>query len=450
MSNIDFLSDNKNGLKKNNSGKEREEKIEWTKPAHGKSVVPGNGDSKVKKGKTSSVFSSFFRKEKKEFSNNKTAVAGKFSNGGKSDFNNIDKEQLMASRQKILKQINKYKDKAPKESKPSTRQEKDKKEKNKKKELFSWKKSFKIKANNKEVKKEKPSSAKASEDKKDDDNKEKKLKDSKEEKIIVLTKEKQKKESLLDKLIENWRSRGKKKNNERINNDFLKTKLSEEKQKTKKKKENNIEKEALEWKSADILETNLVRDELVSYYNWKRGLVILLINIVFSCLIIVGAYEGIIIWGESKRNQDKALSERIIDLNKMIEPLEEYAKEIFIIQKRIGLASELLERHIYWTNFFKFLEDNTLADVYYLGGFSGNNEGEYGFSAKAKNIKTILKQVNVFRANEFVSNVNIGGGNIGFSNEEIINSEEDEEREYEIYSVNFGLELSIDPKLFNK
>lgn len=203
-----------------------------------------------------------------------------------------------------------------------------------------------------------------------------------------------------------------------------------------------------EWERSEILETNLIKGEIASFFNWKRGLIFLFIYIFSSCLTIAAIYEGLIFWGEKKKSNEILISDKIENLNLEIKPLEDNVKKIVDTQKKIVAAAGILKDHIYWTNFFKFLEDNTLADVYYLGGFSGDNKGDYSFSASTKDFRTILEQVNLLRPNKYVIDTSVNGGSVSPPK---IESEDGEPKSGDITGgVDFTLKLKIDPELFRK
>ncbi|MCX6799905.1 MAG: hypothetical protein NT091_02035, partial [Candidatus Falkowbacteria bacterium] len=101
------------------------------------------------------------------------------------------------------------------------------------------------------------------------------------------------------------------------------------------------------------------------------------------------------------------------------------------------LVTGLLKNHIYWTNFFKFLEGEISNNVY-IEGFSGTSAGQYTLSAKARDFNTIAEQIKSLRKNEYVVDVSTGGGTVTKS--EVNDSE----------IVSFNLSLKVDQKLFQK
>lgn len=202
------------------------------------------------------------------------------------------------------------------------------------------------------------------------------------------------------------------------------------------------------WEKAGILETNLIKGELASFFNWKKGILILAIYSVLSGLIVAGFYGGLLLWEQEIKKSGSESSSRIRDLNEqVIKPLEEDAKKILAEQEKIKLAGDLLRKHIYWTNFFKFLEDNTLSEVYYTSNFSGDTKGKYTLPARAKNFKIILDQVTVMRISDNVEKAAVSGGSVSLPKQEKQGSQE-EGGDKNAAGVNFKLELSVNPDVF--
>ena len=202
------------------------------------------------------------------------------------------------------------------------------------------------------------------------------------------------------------------------------------------------------WKKAKILETNLIKGELASFFNWKKGILVLIFYFLFSGLIVAGFYGGLLLWEKQRESLKLEYSGKILDLEEqVIKPLEEEAKKILTVKEKIKLAKSLLDRHIYWTNFFKFLEDNTLTDVYYTSSFAGDTNGEYSFSARTRNFKMILDQVNIMRGNDNVEKVIVSGGSVKSSGSI---EQGGGDGQSDVGGVDFKLELTINPNIFMK
>jgi len=203
------------------------------------------------------------------------------------------------------------------------------------------------------------------------------------------------------------------------------------------------------WQKARILETNLIRGELASFFDWRKGILTLIFYMVLSSLAVAAMYGGLLLWEkrETAERVDGRLN-KMRELNeKVVKPLEEEAREILAVRKNIKLARDLLDNHIYWTNFFKFLEDNTLSEVYYTSAFTGDLGGQYSFLSRTKDFKMILAQVNVMRMNDYVKRVTVSSGLVRSST---ALAGKGKSGEGEMGGVDFALELLIDPGIFLK
>jgi len=75
------------------------------------------------------------------------------------------------------------------------------------------------------------------------------------------------------------------------------------------------------------------------------------------------------------------------------------------IDERIELAKEILDKHIYWTNFFDFLEIYTIPNVYF-GDFSAQSGERVQMIATSRDLMSLAQQIVAFdNAEDFYSRV---------------------------------------------
>ncbi len=189
--------------------------------------------------------------------------------------------------------------------------------------------------------------------------------------------------------------------------------------------------------SGNILTTNLIRNEVVMVFDWKRNILVLFFYIILSGLVLAGSYQALVIWEEKKINDTIENTQKFTMLNKQIAEEEKGIEEILIFQKKLELIKDLLNQHIYWTNFFAFLEQNTLFDVTF-SGFSGDLSGEYTLAATGKDFKTLADQLRAFKANKLVEKAESESGTL------VQNKSGGES------TINFSLSFKVKPELFNK
>jgi hypothetical protein len=192
------------------------------------------------------------------------------------------------------------------------------------------------------------------------------------------------------------------------------------------------------WESLEILKTNLIKaEEAYYFFDWKKNLIVLLIAIFITALIVGGIYGRLVMWENEEKAKGTAIDDSIVKLNQRIKDKEKEIQSAFASVDKIKLVKLLLNNHIYWTNFFKFLEDNTIANVFY-GSFSGKTDGKYVLEAQAPDFNVVADQVKVMHSNDQVLSVKTSGARMSAGGE---NSAGD---------VSFTLELSLNPGIFKK
>lgn len=197
-----------------------------------------------------------------------------------------------------------------------------------------------------------------------------------------------------------------------------------------------VEEKKAEWERTDVLETNLIEGEMVSFFNVKKNISFLIIVFSLVILILGGSYLGMYFWTKeiNKTTED---STRVSGAqNQQITVLEKEKKEIYTFGRKLELVEYLLNNHVYWTNFLRFLEENTLNEVYYIS-FSGDLGGSYGLPAVTQNYSLIDKQIETFLKNKEVNEVSVKSGQFGAGSTDKA-------------SVIFNLDLKINPNIFFK
>jgi hypothetical protein len=135
------------------------------------------------------------------------------------------------------------------------------------------------------------------------------------------------------------------------------------------------------------------------------------------------------------QNSLNQLEQNIDEVNQQIVNLKKDNQKIVALRKKINLTEYLLDNHIYWQNFFNFLEEYTLDEVFFLG-FSCKDREEITLSAQGKDELSAVKQTKLLEKASQVERVNLGDISIRISKEEG-------------KSVQFGLTLKLSPSFFN-
>lgn len=197
-------------------------------------------------------------------------------------------------------------------------------------------------------------------------------------------------------------------------------------------------------KNPEILEVNLVKDEVVIFFDWNKNLFVSLLVFIFAGLFVFEIYLGLDYW-ENRENEKASIIEAQTNTIKseVVKLTEEY-KDALSFKDKSSAFSDLLKNHIYWTRFFSWIEANTLNTVKY-GSFSGDLSGVYSLSATAPSFAEVSWQTKVLADNPNVKSVKVDSV---ASKKEL--PKEGEELDEASSGVSFSLELEISPNIFKK
>ncbi len=241
--------------------------------------------------------------------------------------------------------------------------------------------------------------------------------------------------NLLDKLEDssNERKKGKKKEEE-----------IKPKEKKEEKKKKSFQK-PVDLRNPDVLDVNLVRDEIIIFFNWKKNLIITFLLIILSCLFIYEVSKGLDYWEEVESLKAERIEKQIEGLKKDVVELNNKANNALLFKEKSLAFSKLLDNHIYWSNFFKWLENNTLNTVKY-SGFNGTISGIYSLTATAPTYAEASWQAKVLKESPYIKDVEISSVNL-VEHTETTEGENGEiiETSYKnvLFTVNFQIEQSI-------
>lgn len=155
------------------------------------------------------------------------------------------------------------------------------------------------------------------------------------------------------------------------------------------------------------LKTNLMSEDSMMFFDWKMNIINLLIAVSVSVLVVGGVYAWLSnMEGKVSRAGDE-LVEEIKALDDETKELQKNMGKVDKFQKKLSLSAKLLEKHIYWTNFFDFLEESTLKNVEYVDGFAGDTKGEYTISTESRTYSEIDDQVDTLNNSKYIKNAKV-------------------------------------------
>lgn len=192
-------------------------------------------------------------------------------------------------------------------------------------------------------------------------------------------------------------------------------------------------------KTSSTLGVNLVKDEIIDFFDWQKNILFLFMAIFIALFLVTVVYWGISFWGiKSQAGKDELLSQDYYRVSREIRELEPQIQEMKVFQDELGKVNFLMKRHVYWTRFFDFLEKNTLADVYFFD-FAGNTSGTYVLTGRARYFEVLDAQKKRFLEDEAVTSAKITSGSLVSEKGSDVSS-----------GVSFTVTLTVNPDIFYK
>ncbi|MEI6835471.1 MAG: hypothetical protein WCK59_01440 [Candidatus Falkowbacteria bacterium] len=189
-----------------------------------------------------------------------------------------------------------------------------------------------------------------------------------------------------------------------------------------------------------ILEVNLIKDEMGVEFNVSKHLLSLFLTLLVASLLVAEIYYGLDWWQKQEEQKTLVINAEYEDVSRQVKNINLNAKDFTAFRDKLALTKNMADSHIYWTDFFNWLEQNTLNSVAY-GGFAGDTSGKYSLNATAKTFSDISWQVKAFRDNKFVDYVRVDSGSAAGRDDKSITKATSTD-------VNFSLDLKVKPDIF--
>ncbi|MFA5128501.1 MAG: hypothetical protein WC445_00890 [Patescibacteria group bacterium] len=165
---------------------------------------------------------------------------------------------------------------------------------------------------------------------------------------------------------------------------------------------------------------------------------ILLIVVAIILVLIGGGSYWALKWYQGQVDLDLQKVEADLSvINEKNKALDSEKTQAQFFQKKLKTADKLLENHIYWTNFFSFLEKNTVADVYFVN-LIGGSDGQIVMSGVAKSYRAMARQIVALKADDRVSKVSV------------LSASASVDTEGNVTEIDFDAKLQINSEIFLK
>ena len=187
-----------------------------------------------------------------------------------------------------------------------------------------------------------------------------------------------------------------------------------------------------------ILEVNLIKDEVGISFDWNKNLSVLVIVLFITSLFVAEIYFGLDWWEKQEILNAQVISEDIAQVSREISEVRTKTEDAIAYRDKTIEVTRLLDEHIYWSNFFSWLEKNTLNSVKF-GSFGGDLTGIYSLDAKTKTFAEVSWQVKALLNDPLTKLAEVTQAASSAS------KGDDQEAE-----VSFTLMLEVSPEIFKK
>ncbi len=185
-----------------------------------------------------------------------------------------------------------------------------------------------------------------------------------------------------------------------------------------------------------ILEVNLIKDEARVVFDWNKNLSLLFLVLFIAALLVVEVYIGLNWWEKEESANSQTLDTNVATVVREIAAIKNQADNALTYKTKSVLVNDLLNNHVYWTNFFNWLEKNTLSTVKY-DGFNGDLSGNYSLAATAATYSQASWQVKAFLDDPLTRSVDVSTVSAGSGISRDAGP-----------GVNFSLLLQVNPEIF--
>lgn len=163
------------------------------------------------------------------------------------------------------------------------------------------------------------------------------------------------------------------------------------------------------WNSSGVLATNLIDKSELGFFDSEKKFKYIAISVLGALCLVGVLYLGLLYWEHTELKKLIVEKESIAKLETKVREAGKDLDTFADFQKKLDTASALLNKHIYWTNFFNFLEKTTLNNVYYVGDIDFAIDDQISLSARFPDYATLKNQLMVFANNPSILNITQDG-----------------------------------------
>lgn len=197
-----------------------------------------------------------------------------------------------------------------------------------------------------------------------------------------------------------------------------------------------------DFKNPKVLEVNLLKDEIAVKFDWNSHLLSLLLMAMVAGAFVAEIYLGLSWWQNSENTKAAQLDAQYRQTKMEVDNMKSQSDTVVAFKTKLAAVKQLLDNHIYWSNFFNWLEKDTLSSIDYAG-FTGDIYGTYDLLASAKSFSDISWQTKVFTDDLNVNGVTVDSGILKGKVNKVTGK-------MDTPTVSFDLKLLVKPSIFKK
>lgn len=204
-----------------------------------------------------------------------------------------------------------------------------------------------------------------------------------------------------------------------------------------------------QWHAPNIIKTNLIHNEANDSLDWSENINKLSFAVGGAFFLLSAFYLGLQMKESFMMQKGQEITQEIQDVKMQIISAKNGLGDIDSFQKKLDIAGNLLNKHIYWTNFFGFLEENLIKDAYIVGDFAGDTSGEYSFTVVTDSYSHAANQIKLLREyneDKIIKEMQVTQASFNEPKQQPIGSEIKADNA----AVTFNVDLKIDQKIFYK
>jgi hypothetical protein len=131
----------------------------------------------------------------------------------------------------------------------------------------------------------------------------------------------------------------------------------------------------------------------------KRSMLVIVLILIVETLIMGGVYFWLTQSISKRVAEREQLNLRIAAINKTVSELGKEMSAVVDLDHQIQTTVDNLDQHIYWTNFFRFLEDNARPNVHFMRFGGEVDSGMFTIDIMGKTYRDVAEQIVVLREN---------------------------------------------------